>query len=328
MEIFDFCILNIIYFYACYFILSRQARKIYSFCFLGNRNCRIYPDNVFKPPSGTNGCPCRSIHRITFKNNCKFHYLDNYHFGSFAVCKISTEYLQKVMLTSSLIILGMQCVGYISLFPSADKSAFTYYSDKDELILDGSKQFTVSSNDNIILFILDNFSSTYLASAVEKYPDLKDFLHDFTYYNNADCNYHGTYPSLPHLLTGNDLDPSLSVDDWLEDCWTNTTTNDYFSILSDANYKVNLYTPTTSILTGNHSLPLLDGKISNITTKQSSICIDYHKLYKTMFYMSCYRFMPEYFKSFFDVSMKHIPLLYLIRKTIFYIRTMIFIIIS
>lgn len=222
--------------------------------------------------------------------------------GALLFAKFQQNIFKKVMLTSSLIILGMQCVGYISLFPSADKSAFTYYSDKDELILDGSKQFTVSSNDNIILFILDNFSSTYLASAVEKYPDLKDFLHDFTYYNNADCNYHGTYPSLPHLLTGNDLDPSLSVDDWLEECWTNTTTNDYFSILSDANYKVNLYTPTTSILTGSHSLPLLDGKISNITTKQSSICIDYHKLYKTMFYMSCYRFMPEYFKSFFDVS--------------------------
>lgn len=162
MEIFDFCILNIIYFYACYFILSRQTQKIYSFCFLGNRNCRIYPDNVFKPSSGTNRCPCRSIHRITFKNNCKLDYLDNYHFGSFAVCKISTEYLQKVMLTSSLIILGMQCVGYISLFLSADKSAFTYYSDKDELILDGSKQFTVSSNDNIILFILDNFPALTL----------------------------------------------------------------------------------------------------------------------------------------------------------------------
>ena len=185
MEIFDFCFLNIIYFYACYFILSRQARKIYSFCFLGNRNCRIYPDNVFKPSSGTNRCPCRSIHRITFKINWKLHYLDNFHVGSVAVRKVQQNIFKKVMLTSSLIILGMQCVGYISLFLSADKSAFTYYSDKDELILDGSKQFTVSSNDNIILFILDNFSSTYLASAVEKYPDLKDFLHDFTYYNNA-----------------------------------------------------------------------------------------------------------------------------------------------
>ena len=234
-----FAFLISFYFYACYFILSRQARKIYSFCFLGNRNCRIYPDNVFKPPSGTNGCPCRSIHRITFKNNCKFHYLGNYHFGSFAVCKISTEYLQKVMLTSSLIILGMQCVGYISLFPPQINPPLHTTVTRTNLSWMEVSNLPYPSNDNIILFILDNFSSTYLASAVEKYPDLKDFLHDFTYYNNADCNYHGTYPSLPHLLTGNDLDPSLSVDDWLEDCWTNTTTNDYFSILSDANYKVN-----------------------------------------------------------------------------------------
>ena len=95
MEILDFCIFNLLHFHASYFILSRQTQKIYSFCFLGNRNCRIYPDNVFKPSSGTNRCPCRSIHRITFKNNCKLDYLDNYHFGSFAVCKISTEYLQK-----------------------------------------------------------------------------------------------------------------------------------------------------------------------------------------------------------------------------------------
>ena len=91
--IFAFLISFLVYFF--YFILSRQTQKIYSFCFLGNRNCRIYPDNVFKPSSGTNRCPCRSIHRITFKNNCKLDYLDNYHFGSFAVCKISTEYLQK-----------------------------------------------------------------------------------------------------------------------------------------------------------------------------------------------------------------------------------------
>lgn len=30
--------------------------------------------------------------------------------------------------------------------------------------------------------------------------------------------------------------------------------------------------------------------------------IDYSKLYKTMLYMSCYRFMPEYFKPAFDVK--------------------------
>ena len=62
--------------------------------------------------------------------------------GALLFAQFQQNIFKKVMLTSSLIILGMQCVGYISLFLSADKSAFTYYSDKDELILDGSKQFT------------------------------------------------------------------------------------------------------------------------------------------------------------------------------------------
>lgn len=47
------------------------------------------------------------------------------------------------------------------------------------------------------------------------YPDITKGLEDFTYYNNADCNYYGTYPSFIHILTGNPLDLSLSVNDYL-----------------------------------------------------------------------------------------------------------------
>ena len=206
----------------------------------------------------------------------------------------------KILTITSGIILGMQLVGFLSLFPSSDKAAFSYPTE--ELCLDGSEQYTISSNDNIILFVLDNFATDYYSSAVLSYPELTNQLNDFTYYSNADCNYHGTYPSLAHFITGNELDPSLTVDDWLTQCWTNSTTNDYFSLLKSQNYKVNLYTPVTSILTGTNSLELLDGKINNVTYKTNTRLIDYPKLYKTMFYMSCYRFMPEYFKSAFDVK--------------------------
>lgn len=206
----------------------------------------------------------------------------------------------KILSITSGIILGMQLVGFLSLFPSSDKAAFSYPTE--ELCLDGSEQYTISSKDNIILFVLDNFATDYYSSAVSSYPELANQLNDFTYYSNADCNYHGTYPSLAHFITGNELDPSLTVDDWLTQCWTNSTTNDYFSLLKSKNYKVNLYTPVTSILTGTNSLELLDGKINNVTYKTNTRLIDYPKLYKTMFYMSCYRFMPEYFKSAFDVK--------------------------
>ena len=208
--------------------------------------------------------------------------------------------MHKILSITSGIIFGMQLVGFLSLFPTADEAAFSYPTE--ELCLDGSEQYTISSKENIILFVLDNFAIDYYTSAVQTYPELTDQLKDFTYYSNADCNYHGTYPSLAHLITGNELDPSLTVDDWLTQCWTNDITNDYFSLLESEDYKVNLYTPVTSILTGTNSLELLDDKINNVTYKYNTRMIDYSKLYKTMLYMSCYRFMPEYFKSFFDVS--------------------------
>lgn len=208
--------------------------------------------------------------------------------------------MHKILSITSGIIFGMQLVGFLSLFPTADEAAFSYPTE--ELCLDGSEQYTISSKENIILFVLDNFAIDYYTSAVQTYPELTDQLKDFTYYSNADCNYHGTYPSLAHLITGNELDPSLTVDDWLTQCWTNDITNDYFSLLESEDYKVNLYTPVTSILTGTNSLELLDDKINNVTYKSNTRMIDYSKLYKTMLYMSCYRFMPEYFKPAFDVK--------------------------
>ena len=65
---------------------------------------------------------------------------------------------------------------------------------------------------------------------------------------------------------------------------------------------MNLYTPVTSLLTGTDTLELLQGKIDNVGTESSSREIDYEKLNKTMLQMSCYRFLPEYFKPGFDVK--------------------------
>ena len=84
----------------------------------------------------------------------------------------------------------------------------------------------------------------------------------------------------------------ISVNDWLNQCWNNDSTNTYYKLLEKHNYKVNLYTPVTSLLTGTDTLELLQGKIDNVGTESSSREIDYEKLNKTMLQMSCYRFLP------------------------------------
>ena len=63
----------------------------------------------------------------------------------------------------------------------------------------------------------------------------------------------------------------------------------------------------TSLLTGTDTLELLQGKIDNVGTESSSREIDYEKLNKTMLQMSCYRFLPEYFKPQFLLGLTATP---------------------
>ena len=96
-----------------------------------------------------------------------------------ALSFVLKKYRVKIAVFGSLFLIAIQMSGYISLFFTADKEAFQYA--EGELCLSGEEQFTVSSNENIIVFILDNFSSEWLAEAKQEIPGLTDGLVDFTY---------------------------------------------------------------------------------------------------------------------------------------------------
>ena len=94
-----------------------------------------------------------------------------------------------------------------------------------------SLEYVVSANRNVIVLILDYFSSDYLENMYEVYPEVTDFLHDFTYYDNMDCTYYGTFPSLPHMLTGIEVDATLSVNEWCKEIWENEETITFYDEL-------------------------------------------------------------------------------------------------
>ncbi len=211
----------------------------------------------------------------------------------------SKDTWKKPLFLISLILTATQGVAYGTLFISAPKDAFEY--KESELVLSGEKQYTVSSNENVIVFILDTVSNTHFDNALVDYPEMTDILTDFTYYNNTDSNYMGTFPSVPHLLTGYELDPTQSVNDWIANCWHNENTTRFYNELHAAGYKVNAYVTETTLFTGNGTLYNVEGRLDNLITLNHNISIDYNLLYKTLLEMSCYRFMPDYFKPYFDV---------------------------
>lgn len=219
---------------------------------------------------------------------------------TFVITFVCKKKWSKVIQLTTTVLLLVQLVAYGSLFLTTDDGAFHYA--ENELCLDMEQQFTISSNENIIVLLFDNLPNEWFEEARATYPDITKGLEDFTYYNNADCNYYGTYPSFIHILTGNPLDLSLSVNDYFKQSWDNEKTNAYFDILHSHNYKMNVFSYLSEVMTGGNSLEIAEGKVDNIIEKDDAREIDKPLLYKTMLKMSLYRYMPEYFKPKFDVQ--------------------------
>ena len=212
---------------------------------------------------------------------------------------ISKENWKKPIFLTSFILLATQGVAYGTLFLAPPEGSMEYV--ESEYYLSGEKQYTLSSESNVIVFILDTISNQHYAAALETYPEIEQTLSDFTFYNNTDCNYYGTFPSVARLLTGHVYDSNISTNDWIYDCWNNDATTRYYDSLHEAGYKVNVYAVEPVLFTTSHGLSLVNGKVDNLTSESSARHIDYDLLDKTLLEMACYRFMPDYFKPNFDV---------------------------
>lgn len=203
---------------------------------------------------------------------------------------------QGAVCFGSAFLIGIQAVAWISLMVSAEDIAYKY--EEGEWYLSGENQFMVSANKNIIVFVLDYFSNQYIEPTLEKYPDLLDGMNDFTYYNNTDCTYFGTYPSLAHILSGSEPDPGIPINDWFTTIWQDEKAQGFYQGLRDQNYVSNIYTPDETMLCGTNSAETLKGVFSNITNESQDFDVNYRLLTKTMIKMSGYRMFPYVLKPY------------------------------
>lgn len=217
------------------------------------------------------------------------------------------EIWKKALLYLSVLLVGMQAVALVSLLVTAPEEAYERAKVDDRLW--GKDQYTVSADKNIIVFVLDYFSSLYLQQMMAVYPDGADCLHDFTYYSNADCTYYGTFPSLAHMLTGGEVDTTVSNSEWCRDIWDNDLTEQFYQELHANQYKVNVYTTDFDVLTVGNGCAILRDKISNITDEPREVEVDTGLLLKTLTKMSCYRMAPDLLKTQFYTNVSEYSLI-------------------
>lgn len=218
-----------------------------------------------------------------------------------------SEIWKKLVMYLAVLLIGMQAVAMISLLATAPKEAYERAKGSDRL--SGEDQYTVSADENVIVFVLDYFSSLYLQQMLEVYPDGADALHDFTYYSNADCTYYGTFPSLAHMLTGCEVDTTVPLAEWCRNIWNNESTVEFYQELQANNYKANVYTTDSNVLTVGNGCSILRDRISNITNNPKEVEVNTKLLLKTLLKMSCYRMAPDILKPQFYTNVSEYSLI-------------------
>ncbi len=217
------------------------------------------------------------------------------------------EIWKKVVMYLSILLIGMQAVALVSLLITAPEEAYERAKEDDRLW--GKDQYTVSMDKNIIVFVLDYFSSLYLQQMLAVYPDGADCLHDFTYYSNADCTYYGTFPSMVHMLTGCEVDTTVSNNEWLKNSWNNDLTVEFYQEMQANNYKMNVYTADVHVLCSDNGCGILRDRISNITDEPREVDVNTGLLLRTLGKMSSYRMAPDLLKPQFYTNVSEYSLI-------------------
>ena len=161
-------------------------------------------------------------------------------------------------------------------------------------VLTGNQQFDVSAEGNVIVFMLDYFSNDYIDAVAKQYPEVLEPLHDFTYYDNCDSNYIGTFPSVVHMLTGNAFDNTVPIDTWFQRSWEGETSRYFYGKLREMNYKFNFFDNSNDYFGIQYAEPYVDN-LRKIT--RADYTVRYDRLIKCMMELAAYRYLPHALKA-------------------------------
>lgn len=144
----------------------------------------------------------------------------------------------RVIKWGSYLFCAMQVVALISVLVTAS-GVNTKKGDCSYALL-RKDEFEYSSNQNIVVFLVDTLDKDYYEEIIESDPKYQDQLQDFTYYDNCITGASPTVAAIPLFFTGkmyNDL--SVEFSDYEYEAYQENT---LFKDMKDNNYKVNLFT--------------------------------------------------------------------------------------
>lgn len=167
-------------------------------------------------------------------------------------------------------------------------------------VFSGKDQFSIAPNDNIIVLCLDHYANNDFEKMYREHSeDVEAVMHDFTYYNNADSKYNYTFPSMPHFMTGKNLNVDLTLEEWQQSIWDDSDTQKFYDLLHVNGYSVLVFSnEEANYVLGD--LGRLDSMIDNVEPMSSGI--DGAIVCKLLVKMSLYRYAPYLVKPVLETA--------------------------
>lgn len=181
---------------------------------------------------------------------------------------------------------------------------FTKPYDKgldDKYMFDTSKQYTVGSEENIILFVLDKYGHGEFDKLYAKDEHLADPLKDFTYYNNMNSTYSYTSPSLVYTLSMFKASAEdLCNDDYryVDKAWGSDICHSIYSDIRDQGFESNMYTQGIAFVCYDGQIMVDD--MDNMI--KIPVKVDNALLFRLFTKMTIYKYVPTVIKKPFEVK--------------------------
>ena len=155
-------------------------------------------------------------------------------------------------------------------------------------------EFTLSSGDNVVEFVLDTVDETYFNRMLDRYPEMREELSGWVYYRNTTSTYSRTYPSISYLLTGQKCWFDKEYSEYVNEAFD---TSDYLKRLQRQGTDIRIFTTDPELVgrnTGDYIANHLDYDYTDFRN------LDLKELEKYLAHISLYKGAPYVLKNRFS----------------------------
>lgn len=200
----------------------------------------------------------------------------------FIIHKIQKKNFNKIAIGISLVITFMQIPAlFVTMLQSSNISNGAYTLSTDGM-------YTLSENENIVVFVLDTLDETYFNEFINENPEYKEKLNGFIHFDNTLASGARTTIAIPSMLTGIPYKKETTYTEYIDSIWDGDTPID---ILNENGYDNRLY--AEPIYFGSGAADSIKN-FSNAHQKVGSYKILTKKIYK----LTLYKYSPHVLKRF------------------------------